>query len=169
VWRLCTEGELTNAEPPVALRRTLHKTIRKVTQDIERMRFNTGIAQMMTLLNETSREPVRYREVLEALVRILSPFAPHLCEELWERLGHAPSICAAPWPEFDPALCEDDEVTVVIQVNGKVRADLTVPVDTPDEDLKAMALANEKLLRNLDGRPVRKVIVVRNRLVNVVV
>jgi leucyl-tRNA synthetase len=167
VWRLA-DGEVSDAPAPLELRKTLHKTIRKVTQDIERLRFNTAIAQMMTLVNEAYKEPVRHREVLETLALLLSPFAPHLGEELWARLGHAPSICAQPWPGYDEALCVDDEVKVIVQVNGKVRADLMVAKDTPEADLEALALANERVIRFLEGRPVRKAIVVKNRLVNLV-
>ncbi|MBM4398050.1 MAG: leucine--tRNA ligase [Deltaproteobacteria bacterium] len=168
VWRLF-QGEVTDEPAPIALRRALHKTIRKVTQDIERMRFNTGIAQMMTLVNEAYKEEKRHREVLTGLVLCLSPFAPHLGEELWERLGHEPPVCRAQWPSFDPALVAEDEVKVVFQVNGKLRGDVTVPVDTPDDELKALALAHENVVRHIEGKPVRKVIVLRNRLVNVVV
>ncbi len=167
IWRMC-EGTLSDEPAPLALRRVLHQTIRKVTQDIERMRFNTAIAQMMTLVNEAAKEPVRYREVCEALVLLLSPYAPHVCEELWERLGHAPSVSKAPWPTFDPALCVEDEVKVIFQVNGKLRDDTMVPKDTPEEELERLARGSEKVLRHLEGRPIRKVIVVKNRLVNVV-
>jgi leucyl-tRNA synthetase len=167
IWRLC-EGPVSDEPAPLALRKALHKTIRKVTQDIERMRFNTGIAQMMTLVNEASKEPVRYREVLEPLVLLVSPFAPHLGEELWETLGHPPPVAKAAWPKYDEALCADDEVKVIVQVNGKLRDDLMVAVDTPEAELERLALASEKVVKHLEGRPVRKVIVVKNRLVNVV-
>jgi leucyl-tRNA synthetase len=168
VWRLL-QGPVSDEPAPLALRRSLHKTIRKVTQDVERMRFNTAIAQMMTLVNDIYREETRHREVLAPLVQLLSPFAPHLGEELWEALGNAPSIVDSAWPSFDPALCVEDEVKVVVQVNGKVRADLVVPVDTPEDELKAMAMASEKVRKHVEGREIRKVFVVPNRLVNIVV
>ncbi len=168
VWRLL-EGPVSEEPAPEDLRRALHKTIRKVTQDIERMRFNTAIAQMMTLVNEAYKVETRHREVLEGLTLLLAPFAPHLAEEAWERLGHAPSVSRARWPAWDPALVTDDEVTVVLQVNGRVRGNLVVPVDTPDEDLKARALAHENVKRFVEGRVIRKAVVVRNRLVNLVV
>jgi leucyl-tRNA synthetase len=167
IWRLC-DGPVSDDPAPLHVRRMLHKTIRKVTQDIDRMRFNTAIAQMMTLLNEISKETIRYREVLEALVLLVSPYAPHVGEELWERLGHEPSIIHAPWPTFDPALCVEDEVKIVFRVNGKLRDDTMVAIDTSDEELERMALESDKVLRHLEGRPIRKVIVVRNRLVNIV-
>ena len=168
VWRLF-QDDVTDGPAPIALRRVLHKTIRKVTQDIERMRFNTAIAQMMTLVNEASKETARHREVLEAFALLLAPFAPHLGEELWERLGHEPSVVRATWPAWDEALVAEDEVKVVVQVNGKLRGDLLVPVDTPEDELRTLAMQHENVLRHVEGRPIRKVIVVPGRLVNIVV
>ncbi len=169
VWRLATQGPVSEEPAPDELRRVLHKTIKKVTEDIERMRFNTAISQMMTLVNEAYRVETRHREVLEALTLLLAPFAPHLAEELWERLGHRPSVCRAAWPKWDPDLVAEEEVTIVLQVNGKVRGTLVVPVDTPEEELKAQALAHQNVRRFIEGRVVRKVVVIRNRLVNLVV
>lgn len=167
VWRVAT-GPLTDEEAPLPLQRLVHQTVRKVTQDIERMRFNTAIAQMMTLVHEVQKTEVRPREAVETLVLLLSPFAPHLGEELWQRLGHEPPIVRVPWPTWDEALCAEDEVEVVIQVNGKVRDQVKVPLDTPEEDLERLARASEKVQRHLGGREPRKVIVVKNRLVNLV-
>jgi leucyl-tRNA synthetase len=168
VWRLF-QGDVVDEPAPLPLRKILHKTIRKVTQDIERMRFNVGIAQMMTLVNEAGKDEKRYREVLETLALLLAPFAPHLGEELWERLGHAPSVSRATWPAWDEALCADDQVTVIVQVNGKLRGELTVATDTPEDELKALALAHENVRRHVEGREIRKAVVVKNRLVNLVV
>jgi len=163
------DGPISDDEAPLALRRMLHKTIRKVTEDIEKLRFNTAIAQMMTLLNDTAREQHRYREVLTPLALLIAPFAPHMGEELWERLGHAPSVSRAPWPRFDPTLVQDDEVKVVVQVNGKLRGEMLVTRDTPEETLRTMALEHEKVRRHLEGHTIRKVVVVPNRLVSIVV
>lgn len=167
VWRLA-EGPVSDDPPPEDLRRALHKTIRKVTQDIERMRFNTAIAQMMTLVNEAYAVQPRHREVLEGLTLLLAPFAPHLAEEMWERLGHAPSVSHAQWPIWDPTLVVDEEVTVVLQVNGRVRGNIVVPMDTPEEDLKDQALAHPNVRRFVEGREIRRIVVIPNRLVNVV-
>ncbi len=167
-WRYCSD-RTSDAEPPADLIRTVHKTIRKVTEDIDKMRFNTALAQMMTMLNEAGKAPEKYRFVAETLVKLLSPFAPHICEELWEGLGHSPTICDVAWPTYDPALCIEDEVEVVIQVNGKIRGTFTAGKDTPEDVLKATALENENVVRHIEGKTVRKVIVVGNRLVNVVV
>ncbi|MBL6975382.1 MAG: leucine--tRNA ligase [Deltaproteobacteria bacterium] len=167
-WRL-GEGELSEDPAPLELRRMLHKTIRKVTRDIERMRFNTAIAQMMTLVNEALKVPTRHREVQEVIALLLAPFAPHVAEEMWEKLGKAPSIAHADWPPWDPALVVDDEVKVIVQVNGKLRGDLTVAKDTPGDELEALAKAHENVQRFIQGKTIRKAIVVPNRLVNFVV
>jgi len=166
-WRYCS-GTLDDGEPPQELVRVLHQTIRKVTEDVEKIRYNTALAQMMTLLNEAGKAPARYRAVAESLVLMLSPFAPHVCEELWEQMGHQPSICGRAWPSFDAALCVEDQVEMAVLVNGKVRGTLQVAVGTDDEAVKAMAMANENVVRHLEGRTVRKMIVVPGKVVNIV-
>lgn len=167
VWRYCSD-RLSNEEPPIALMRELHKTIQKVTEDVERIRYNTAIAQMMTLLNEAGKAPRKYRKVADTLVRLLSPFAPHIGEELWSMLGNGSSVTSAAWPSFDPAMCVDAEVEVAVQINGKVRGTVQVAAGTDPEELRRLALANENVVRNLEGKTVRKVIVVGNRVVNIV-
>lgn len=169
VWRLVTTGEITDSAPPDELLRAMHKAISKVTYDIERLRFNTAIAAMMTLLNDAGRQDVRHRLVLETFVLLLSPFAPHMCEELWALLGHEPSISRVAWPIHDPALCVDEEVAVAVQVNGKVRGELVVAKDTDPATLIAMAKEHENAAKYLEGRTIRKEFVVPNRLVNIVV
>ena len=168
VWKYVT-AELVDEEPPLALKRVLHKTIKKVTEDIERIHYNTAIAQMMTLLNEAQKVGKHYKVVAETLVLLLSPFAPHISEELWTRLGHEPSIIKEPWPKYDPALVVDEEVTVVIQVNGKLRSKMVVQKDLPKEELERLALADSKIQRWIEGKEVRRVIVVPNKIVNIVV
>ena len=168
IYRYVT-GELSDEQPAVGLLRTMHKTIKKVTQDIERIRYNTAIAQMMTLLNEAGKAPTGYRVVAETLTLLISPFAPHLAEELWEKLGHKPSIVEHPWPEYDPALVVDKQVTVVIQVNGKLRSKLVVQADLPKDEIQEMALKDKKIQNWIAGKTVRKVIVVPNKIVNIVV
>ena len=108
------------------------------------------------------------REAVEALVLMLSPFTPHLCEELWERLGHAGGLRAAAWPEFDPAVAKADEIVVPVQVNGKLRARLTVAADIGEEDLRAAALAESAVQAHTAGREIARVVVVRRKLVNIV-
>ena len=168
VYRYVT-ADLSDADVPVALKKVVHKTIKKVTEDIERIRYNTAIAQMMTLLNEAGKYPRNYRYVAEVLTKLISPFAPHLAEELWEKLGYEPSIIQQPWPEYDPELVVDEEVTVVIQVNGKLRSKMVLPKDLPQEEVKQKALTDEKIQKWITGKEIRRVIVVPNKLVNIVV
>jgi leucyl-tRNA synthetase len=168
VWKVAQKA-LTADDGDEALRRLVHRSIRKVTEDIEGMRFNTAISQLMILTNELMKLAEIPRSALESLVLCLHPFAPHIAEDVWRTLGHDGSIAHATWPGFDPALCEDDEVEVVIQVNGKVRGRFMVAKDATREALEAQAMADERLVRWVEGKTVRKVIVVPGKLVNVVV
>ncbi|MBT1071642.1 leucine--tRNA ligase [Pelotalea chapellei] len=159
------------------LRRAVHKTIRKVTEDIEeRFHFNTAISAVMELLNtlqnadlsSPQRGPVM-KEALESMVLLLSPFVPHITEELWQILGHSIPLSSSSWPLYDGEAIIDEEVLVVVQVNGKLRSKLTVASGTDEETLKSRALADEKILPYLEGVQVRKVICVPGKLVNIVV
>ncbi len=158
------------------LRRAVHKTIRKVTEDIEeRFHFNTAIAAVMELLNTlqsagtaTPQAGAVMREALDSLILLLAPFVPHIAEELWGLLGHDRPLSDTPWPEFDRDAAVDDEVLMVVQVNGKLRSKITVSAGTDEESLKAIALADEKVQPLLQGVQVRKVICVRGKLVNIV-
>jgi leucyl-tRNA synthetase len=149
--------------------RKLHQTIQKVTEDLDGMRFNTAIAAMMELTNHLTPLPVRPRGVLETFVLLLSPFAPHLAEELWQTLGHKETLAYEPWPKFDPALTKEDEVEVPVQVNGKLRLRLTVPAGLDKAAFEKAVMGDEKVRALLDGKTVRKVIVVPGKLVNIVV
>jgi leucyl-tRNA synthetase len=173
VWRLAVSDDGTlslavvNGEPSLDQRRLLHQTIKKVTEDLDDLRFNTAIAQMMVFTNELTKLEQRPRALLEPFVLLLAPFAPHLCEELWERLGHVPSIARQPWPSFDPALVVSDRLTIPIQVNGKLRSKIEVPADWTEEQV--VTLAKEAADDWLQGKPLRKVIYVEKKLVNFVV
>ncbi len=175
VWRLAVgeHGGLSRAlvddAPDPELARVLHRTIKKVTEGIEELRFNTAIAQIMVLANELTRRERRSRSVVETLVLILSPFAPHLGEELWQRLGHRDTLAYEPWPAYDPALTVDEMATVAVQVNGKLRGTVTLPTGATQDEARAAALAEPSVARHLDGHEIRKVIYVPNRLVNLVV
>jgi leucyl-tRNA synthetase len=175
VWRLIVDedGQLSRAlvdeEPELHHKRLLHQTIKKVTEDLEALRFNTAISQMMIFTNELTKLTRRPRALLEPLVLLLSPFAPHLCEELWERLGHAPSIARQPWPTFDPALVVNDRVELPIQVNGRLRSKIEVCADWTEEQVVAAAQQDAKVAEWLQGKPPRKVIYVPQKLVNFVV
>jgi leucyl-tRNA synthetase len=181
-----------------AIRRKTHDTIRRVTADIEqRQQLNTAVSAMMELVNDlyafsektAMGVPGRHleddlehagdaerrevicvmREAAEALVLMLSPFAPHTAEELWETLGHDTGLVAAPWPAFDAAAARAAEVVIPVQVNGKVRARLTVPADITDRELERLALADPLVQAQTTGKTVKKVIVAKGRLVSIVV
>jgi leucyl-tRNA synthetase len=149
--------------------RLLHQTIAKVTDDLDGMRFNTAIAAMMEFTNHLTRLEVRPQAVLEPFVLILSPFAPHIAEELWQALGHAKSLAYEQWPVADPALLKADTIEVPVQVNGKVRSRIIVPADSDEKALEAAARADEKVQANISGKTIKKVIVVKGKLISFVV
>ncbi len=158
------------------MRRLTHRTIRKVTEDIDgRFHFNTAIAAVMELVNgiyafeAKGQYPGVLREAIEAVVRLLAPFVPHIAEELWSALGHGTGVAEAGWPAWDAQALVEEEKTIVVQVNGKVRGKVTVPADADDDAVKKAALGEDNVIRFLEGKTVRKVVVVPGRLVNVVV
>ena len=173
VWRLYVAedgaGVVDASEPPAELIRVLHHTIKKVTDDLESLKFNTAISQLMVFVNEVTRLDVRPRAVLEPFVLLVNPFAPHLAEELWQRLGHDESCAYAAWPAHDPALLVEDRVTVAVQVNGKLRATLDLPRGVEQAAAHAAASDDERVRRYLDGGELRKVIFVPDKLLNLVV
>jgi leucyl-tRNA synthetase len=151
------------------VQRALHKCIDQVTQMTEDLRFNTAISQMMIFSNEMNGRAERPRAALEPFLVLLSPYAPHLAEELWSRLGHERSLMLEPWPVADPRWLVRETVTVVVQVNGKLRDQLEVAVDADPEAVKALALASPKIRHWTDGKQIVKVICVPGKLVSVVV
>jgi leucyl-tRNA synthetase len=179
-----------------ALRRKTHDTIRRVTQDFDpRVHLNTAVSGLMELVNElyafcsrsecgllaregdaaeaagTLVRPATVavvKEAVDALVRLISPFAPHMAEELWERLGHATGIVAAGWPAFDEHVARAEQIVIPVQVNGKVRSRLTVSAETTEEHLRAEALADAHVRKYIEGKTVKKVVVADRRLVSVV-
>ena len=173
-WRAVVSDEDTvpdyKAEgTPESLIKMMHQSILKVTDDIEKMSFNTAISQLMIFNNELMKSEARYREPCEIFVKLLHPFAPHLAEELWEKLGHQGSLTQVAWPEANAALAIENTVEVVFQVNGKVRARVEVNKDTSKEALEMMAKANERVQEFLKGMTILKIIVVPAKLVNFVV
>ena len=158
-------------EPPAeeTLKRT-HKTIQLVTDHIERLRFNTALAAMMDHLNYiaklTPEELGRF--ATESFILLLAPMAPHVTEEIWRALGHKTSIHLEGWPKFDPKLVLDEMVTVVVQINGKVRARLEVPAGTPEATVRALALNSESVKRHLDNNPPKKFIFIKNKMLSIV-
>jgi leucyl-tRNA synthetase len=177
VWRLFIDDRSESLKLVDAVRdvpadkatvRKLHQTIQKVTEDLEEMRFNTAISAMMELTNHLTPLAERPRSVLQPFVLLLSPFAPHLAEEVWRALGHQHSLAYEPWPKYDPALTKEDEVEVPVQVNGKLRSKLTVPAGIAEAALREAALGDTKVKELIAGKQIRKVIVVPGKLVNIV-
>jgi leucyl-tRNA synthetase len=168
-------------ERGVRLRRKTHQTIRKVTEDIEdRFHFNTAIAAVMELVNEaysfmgedknvSAADAAVFAAAARNAVLLLSPAVPHIAEELWEALGQRPSIVKAPWPTWDEELAKEDEITIVVQVNGKVRGRLVVAAGAADEKIRELALADEKVQGYVAGKVIKNVVVVPKKLVNIVV
>jgi leucyl-tRNA synthetase len=193
VWRIVRRIVMhTTAVPPdpsqraaaagaaLALRRKTHQTIRKVTEDIQdRYHFNTAVAAIMELVNVMYQFPVEevqdaptqqaLRDAAESTVLLLSPFTPYIAEELWQQLGHGQSILHESWPTYDPALTQEEELTVVVQVNGRVRSRLTVPASLGEDDLRQAAITHERIQEWIAGKAIRRVVVVPQKLVNIVV
>jgi leucyl-tRNA synthetase len=161
--------EYTNDTPPEELTRLMHQSILKVSDDIENMRFNTAISQLMVFNNELIKQPVRYREPCETFVKLLHPFAPHLCEELWQILGHNGSLTNVGWPAGNAELAAEDAAEIVFQVNGKVRARAKLSKSLGKDELEKIAMQNETVKANIAGKKIVKVVVVPAKLVNVVV
>ncbi len=169
VWRLMEEGEVVDEQPDDNLNRMVHKTVKKVGEDIDSFGFNTAISQMMILANGLQKMKKIPKSAMEKLVLILAPFAPHLCEEVWEKLGHKESLAYEKWPVFDPKLVVDDTFELVFSVNGKVRGKKEVSIDISEEEAIKEASADEAVQRNIEGKEVIKKIYVPGKLVNVVV
>ncbi|QOK25413.1 leucine--tRNA ligase [Cytobacillus oceanisediminis] len=174
IWRLFVEetGELSQGiqdiEEGSSLEKVYHQTVKKVTEDYEGLRFNTAISQMMVFINEAYKADVLPKTFAEGFVKMLSPIAPHMSEELWSKLGHGESIAYEAWPAYDEAKMIDDEVEIVIQINGKVKAKLMVPADAKKDLLEQIAMGDDKVKEQIDGKTVRKVIAVPGKLVNIV-
>jgi leucyl-tRNA synthetase len=162
-------GSDGSADAPAALTRLLHKTIKKVSADTETLNFNTAISQMMVYSAELAKLPAVPPALWEPLVIMLAAYAPHLGEELWERLGHRESVSGATWPVYDEALAADEERTIVVQINGKVRDKFTAAAGTAKDALEKAALEAPSVRKWLDGKTIVKVIAVPDRLVNIVI
>lgn len=187
VWRLVEDNKafvlgagvvspdgLGGAERDV--RFMVHKTIKRVTDDIARFSFNTAISAVMEFVNSLykynerkDRNAAVLKEAIDTLILMLAPFAPHLTEELWQELGHEDSVHLRAWPEYDPELAKAEEVTLVVQVNGKVRDKITVPADISEEDMRSTALASERVIAHVGDKHVKNIFIVPGKLVNIVV
>ena len=173
VWRVVVDEDtdackVDDSALTATQNRAVHKTIKKVTEDLENLRLNTAISAMMELTNLFTKERVTAREGLTCLVHLVAPFAPHVGEELWARLGHADTITYEAWPTFDPALVVDDMVKYSIQVNGKMRGQIELPADVSKDDALAAAKGHENVVRFLEGKTMRREIFVPKRMINFV-
>jgi leucyl-tRNA synthetase len=178
VWRLIVDdpaetmtlnSKVTNDAPSGETLRELHRTIQKVTEDTEHLHFNTAISAMMEFSNHLTKLESRPRAALETLVLLLSPYAPHICEELWRLLGHPETLAYEPWPQFDPALTKADTIEVPVQINGKLRAVVHVAAEADKDALEAAAKAEPKIAEALAGKTIKKAIVVPKKMVNFVI
>ena len=167
VWDL--QDKVVEKEISKEVQNLIHKSIKKVGEDIDNMRFNTAVSQMMILVNALDKESEISKEVFERFVLILAPFAPHMAEEMWQALGNKKSLTDQAWPEYNQDLAQDDKVVIGIQVNGKVRDDIELDFDTePSEDLQVEILTREKIARNLEGKEVVKFIHIKNKIISIV-
>jgi len=148
--------------------RLLHQTIKKVGDDIETFNFNTAISAMMIFVNHFSKQAIRPKSVVEKFVLILAPFAPHIAEELWQKLGHSDSLAYEPWPVYDKELIKEKEVELAVQVNGKIKDRIVIAADADEEQIKQKALASEKVIAAMAGKQAKRIIVIKSRLVNIV-
>jgi leucyl-tRNA synthetase len=173
VWRLFAResepGDAANADDLARLERLLHRTIRKVTEDIEGLQLNTAISQLMIFVNEATKNQGIPAVMQDAFVRLLAPFAPHLAEELWAALGHTESIARAEWPQFDPQKCMEESVLIVVQINGKVRGRITLPRGASEHETQEAARKDAAIARYLDDRQLVKVFFVPDRILNIIV
>ncbi len=173
VWRLFVNEDGTLSSKIVdnddkSLQKVYNQTVKKVTEDYDTLNFNTAISQLMVFINEGYKADQLYKPYVEGFVKMLSPIAPHLGEELWSKLGHDETISYQPWPDFDESLLVDDEVEIVVQVNGKVRAKVFIPKDASKEEMEDIALKNENVKLDIGEKDIKKVIAVPHKLVNIV-
>lgn len=173
-WRLFfddqTEQSIVTDDAPTAEElKALHKTIKKITEDIERFSFNTSVSQFMILTNELSDLKCHKKAILGDAVKLLSPFAPHIAEELWHQLGHEGSVTAAAYPEFVASYIEESNKVYPVAINGKHRTNIEFPVTAEQADIEPVVLANETVIKWLEGKPHKKIIFVKGRMINVIV
>lgn len=175
VWRLIVteDGALHPSVQDVPCTpeqdRVLHATIKKTSEDIDALSFNTSIAQFMIFVNEFTSADVRPKQAMEQFLQCLAPFAPHITEELWQRLGHTTSVHLSSFPAFDPAKLVESEVEIVLQINSKIRGKIKVPADATEEVMEQLAMQDDSIQRNIEGKTIRKKVIVPGKLVNFIV
>ncbi len=169
IWNL-REKELSKENPPREIISELHKVIKKVTEDTEKLNFNTAISAMMIFINELLKYEKNYLNIFKPFIIILSPYAPHLAEELWEYIGELPSLFKnSKWPKFDESLIIKDKKEIVLQINGKIKDKILLNKETGEKELKEIAMENSKIKSNLLNKKIVKIIVIKNKLVNIVI
>lgn len=169
VWRLYTEEKKDFNKENINLEKIYHKTVKSVTNDYEKLSFNTAISHLMVFINAVYKETVFPKEYAEGFLKLLNPIAPHITEELWQMLGHNTTMAYEPWPCYDESKVVDEEFDIAVQVNGKLRATITINLNDDEETIKKKALSNENVIRHTEGKDIVKVIVIKNKIVNVVV
>ena len=169
VWRLFVESDKVKDESNPNLEKVYNFTVKKVTNDYENMYFNTAISQMMIFVNSATKEDILPKEYAEGFVKLLSPVAPHIAEELWNRLGHSDTITYESWPTYDESKLVEDEINLPIQVNGKVRATIKVKVDATQEEIKEIALQVENVKAHIEGKTIIKEVLVKGKIYNIVI
>jgi leucyl-tRNA synthetase len=165
VWALSSKPQIKNQTSEVLV----HKTIKKVSDDLKNIKFNTIVSALMTLVNKLEEKEQILADDYEKLLLLLSPFAPHLAEELWQKLGHKTSIFEEPWPEADKKLLKEDKITLVVQVNGRVRDTLEAKAGLSENEARALAISSKKVHNWVSGKEIKKVIFVPNKLINLIV
>ncbi len=169
VWRLFVETDKVQEKENTNLDKVYNYTVKKVTNDYENMFFNTAISQMMIFVNSATKEDILPKEYAEGFVKLLSPVAPHIAEELWNRLGHNDTITYEAWPTYDESKLVDESIEIPVQVNGKVRATVQIAVDSAEEEVKNIVHANQNVQAQLEGKTIVKEIYVKNKIYNIVV
>ena len=168
VYRLIIESNKISDTNDHSLDKSYHATVKKVTHDIENLNLNTAISQMMIFINDAYKADTLYKEYAEGFVKMLSCYAPHLCEEMWELLGHNESLTYEPWPTYDESFLVEANVEIVVQVNGKLRGKFTINKDASEEEIKAAALDIKAVQAQVEGKTIRKFIIIKGKIVNIV-
>ena len=172
VYRLFMEEEYQSKITETndgSLDKVYHQTVKKVTEDFQNLQFNTAIAQMMIFINEAYKAKTIYKDYVLGFIKLLYPVTPHVCEEMWEKYQHNQTITYEPWPTYDATKMIEEEITIAIQVNGKLRATLMAKKDTSAEELKQLALEKEEIKKHIENKQIKKVIAIVNKIVNIVV
>jgi leucyl-tRNA synthetase len=173
LWRLFYDEQKgkvwTEEQPTTEELKTLHRTIKKVEEDTERFSFNTAVSAFMIAVNELSDLQCHKKEILENILVLLTPYAPHIAEELWQRLGNSGNVLDAPYPVFEEKYIIESSKSYPVAINGKTRTDITIAVDATQQQVEELVLANDVVQKWLDGKSPKKIIYVKNRMINVVV